>query len=421
MKKTKIVATIGPASETVPVLKSLVKAGVNVCRLNFSHGQHSWHKKTIANIRKVEKDLKKKIAIIADIQGPRVRIANHKELVLRKGDKVYLTDERSPHSRNHKKNIILDWNGFYAFLKTGDVVFVEDGLIQMKVTKREKTGCVAEVTIPGTIKMHKGVNIPSISHHLGFLTNKDLVDLEFILSQDVDGLAVSFVGNSKDLRNLRTIMEHLIEKRERLNGNKGKGKKSVPWIISKVERKKAMKNIDEIVKLSDGIMVARGDLAIEMPQEKVTIYQKDIIKKCLKQKKPVIVATQMMASMVDNIRPTRAEIADVTNAVIDNADAVMLSNETAVGAYPEDVISTMSDIIECVEESEYNDLRLKSHSSFARLLSLAKKSKKKKSVSARSLEEAVEFSFLRQEDVRIIFRTRKAEDKRKAMLLWGVE
>ena len=354
MKKTKIVATIGPACEKQATLKQMVLAGMNVCRLNFSHGDYSWHKMMIKRIRRIEKQTRKKIGIMADIQGPRVRVANRNVVSVKKDETIFLTDGQTWHEGKHKKDLILDWKGFYEFLKRGDRVYIEDGLIQLEITKRMAHGCSAKVLVGGKLKPHKGVNIPSISKHMGFLTEKDLDDLEFILGQDVDFIAVSFVSNKKDLERLRAVMKQLGKSNE-------KKEHQTPWIVSKIERRKALKNINEIIMASDAIMVARGDLAIETPQEKVGVYQKDIIKKCLIAKRPVIVATQMMASMIKNARPTRAEISDVTNAVVDNADAVMLSNESAVGAYPVDAISTMSKIVKSTEDSPYNDVKLKKY------------------------------------------------------------
>ena len=419
MKRTKIVATIGPASQKVGTLKEMVHEGMNVCRLNFSHGDHAWHKMAIARIRKIEKQMKTKIGIMADIQGPRVRIANHKNVTLKKSDKVYLTDNRSPHNHNFKKEIMLDWNGFYEHLKKRDLIFIEDGLIQLQVERRTKTGCVAKVLVEGTVKPHKGVNIPAISHHLGFLTDKDMVDLDFILSQNVDFIAVSFVATKGDLLNLRRIIDHFIERRA---SGKKKGKQPVsPWVVSKVERKKAMKNIKDIIAHSDALMIARGDLAIETPQQKVAIHQKDIISKCLKAKKPTIVATQMMTSMIENTRPTRAEISDVTNAVIDNADAVMLSNESAMGKQPVEVVKTMTEIIKTAEESPYNDIKLKKYGKFAKLLSPGRKSgKRKKSVHIDSLKTAVDLSSFRQENISISVKSKNKAEDRKGTLVWGV-
>ncbi len=309
MKRTKIVATIGPASEKTSILRELVRAGVDVVRLNFSHGDYSWHKKIIERVRLVEKITRKKIAIMADIQGPRIRTANKKKIKLKSKEKIFLTDLEHSRAHRYKKEILLDWKGFFEHLKTGDLVYIEDGLIQLKVAKKYKDGVAAEVVEAGEVGFHKGVNIPTISHHLGFLTPKDIQDIEFILSQDVDAIAVSFVSNGKDLRNLKEVMSRFINKKNSSNSKEKERKlnkketTNFPWIISKIERKDAVLNIEDIIKESDGVMVARGDLAIEAPQEKVAIFQKSIIKQCLRLKKPSIVATQMMASMVKMLVP----------------------------------------------------------------------------------------------------------------------
>lgn len=428
MKNTKIVATIGPASEKIEILESMMKAGLNVCRLNFSHGDYIWHEKAIKRIREAAQKSEKRVGIMADIQGPRIRVVNRESIKLEEKDKVFLSDQKSVHSHRYKKEIILDWNDFYTHVKKGDRVFIEDGLIDLEIEKKEKGGCVAKVIVGGTVKTHKGVNIPAISAHLGFLTEKDLKDLDFVLSKEVDFIAASFVGSAQDIINLRNIIENWEEKHHKLARTKvGKiHKRGInldrPWIVAKIERKKAIKNIDQIIKESDAIMVARGDLAIEMQQEKVTIFQKEIIAKCNRAKKPVIVATQMMHSMIENARPTRAEITDITNAVIDQADAVMLSNETATGNYPKKVIETVADIIKEAEHSPYNDVSLKKKNKFARMMFREKRKKdsRKKLVLAENLRECLEYSSLRQEDVKIKLDSSKGEEKRKGVLIWGV-
>lgn len=415
MKKTKIIATLGPSSETQKDLEKMIVAGVNACRLNFSHGNYDWHTKMIGRIRKAEKKLRKKVGIMADIQGPRVRVANHKQVSILEGETIFLTDGQSKHNDSYEKDLILDWKGFFEYLKRGDNIYIEDGLIQLEIVRRISGGCSAKVLVGGKLKPHKGVNIPSISKHLGFLTSKDLEDLKFILSKNVDFIAASFVSTKDDVKNLRIVAEQFLKKENDLSGSS----LEVPWIISKIERRKAIKNIGEIIKVSDGIMIARGDLAIETSQEKVGVYQKDIISQCRKAGKPVIVATQMMASMVSNPRPTRAEISDVTNAIVDNADAVMLSNESAVGKYPIDVIETMSKIIKNAEESPYNDVKLKKSGKLGRLL-FSRKKRKIKIYRAKTVDEARKVSSLRQENVKISLISRKISDKRKGTVIWGV-
>lgn len=434
MKKTKIVATIGPASESVKLLREMIKSGMNVCRLNFSHGGHKWHKNAIRKIRKAARMENKHLAIIADIQGPRIRVSSRTKISLKRGEKVFLSDDSSIHQGRLKKEIDLDWKNFYHFVKEGDRVFIEDGIIDLEIISRNRGGCVAKVLEGGIVKPQKGVNIPSISQYLGFLTNKDIEDLKFILSQEIDYIAVSFVSSKKDIYVLRELMERWKKNKELSIGEKKvKGEKirlsipvkkihdpELPLVISKIERRSAIRNLDEIVKASDALMVARGDLAIEIPQQKIGVVQKDIVKKCLRAKKPVIVATQMMNSMIDLPRPTRAEISDVTNAVVDHADAVMLSGETAGGKYPGKVIKTMAEIIKETEKSPYNDVGLKLMSKYARMIFGARK-KHKKTLGVRNFKEAVALASLRQEEVGIKVVCTGCKDKTRASLVWGVE
>ena len=290
MKKTKIVGTIGPASEKEATLELLFRAGLNVCRLNFSHGEYLWHKNAIARIRRVAERIKKPIAVMADIQGPRIRIANGHNIKVSKGERIFVAGKKYAHLHDRKKEIVLDWNDFHQYLKIGSWIFIEDGLISLKVIKRERLGCLAEVVEAGEIKPHKGVNIPDASSHLGFLTSKDWADLDFVLEQKVDLIAVSFVANGSQIGHLRNIIEQKIkrlEMAERLKkklSSRAKLEKYSPWLVAQIERKEAVKNLDNILEQADGVMVARGDLAIEMPQEKVGILQKEIIQKCLKKK-----------------------------------------------------------------------------------------------------------------------------------------
>lgn len=429
MKKTKIVATIGPASEKELTLELLFRAGVNVCRLNFSHGDWAWHKNTIARIRRVAERIKKPVAVLADIQGPRIRITNSQALKLKKGERIFVAGKKYAHLHDRKKEIVLDWDDFHQYLKIGSFIFIEDGSIALKVIKKERLGCLAEVVEEGEVKPHKGVNIPDASSHLGFLTPKDWSDLDFILSQKVDMIAVSFVANGSQLEHLRKIIDQKIDRQEKIENLKNKNqptKKSrySPWLIAKIERKEAMRNLDGIIANADGIMVARGDLAIEMEQEKVALLQKEIVAKCLKKKKPMIVATQMMFTMEFNARPTRAEISDITNAVVDGADAVMFSGETANGAYPLKVIETAVKIIEVTEKSPFNDQPLKGLGHFVKMIFSARRSKRKgrkKIIEIKKMTELLELSSLRQEDVKMKLTGFSLEEKRKAGLVWGAE
>lgn len=420
MKNTKIVATIGPASMTKVKLKKMAEAGMDVCRLNFSHSDHLWHKKAIENIRAVEKIVGKKIGILADLQGPRIRVFNKKKLETKKNEKILVTDQLGIKRSRRKKNLIFDWEGFWQYVKIGDKIFIEDGLVQLEVIDLLQFGCLVKVIIPGGIKPHKAVNIPNISSQMNFLTDKDLSDLEFALQQRVDMVAASFVGRKKDLHQLRKMIEYFLEYKKPLKINNNKKNNYYPWLISKIERRLAIKNLKDIIKMSDGIMIARGDLAVEMPQEKVALLELDILKKTRRAHKPVIVATQMLASMEYNSRPTRAEIADVTNAVINHADAVMLSGESAMGKYPILTIKAMSDIIEVTEKSVYDNVRLRK-TKLAKLIFGEKNNNKPKIKTAQSLDNLLRYSCLRQENLKLKLSKRKKDDWGRASLIWGVD
>jgi len=431
MRRTKIIATIGPASEKINILSDMMRAGLDVCRLNFSHGDHIWHQNAIKKIRKASKISGKRVGIMADVQGPRIRVANIRNIKVKKDDLILVADEHCQKTYGKKKEITLDWIGFHNFIKKGDRIFVEDGFIELIVIELRKDACIARVIFGGVVKEHKGVNIPRISSHMGFLTEKDHRDLEFVIPLGIDFLAVSFIANRRQLISLRKIIALNLEKTKKLYRSKNIHKKdkknsklAYPWIISKIEKKEAIRNIDGIIEESDVIMVARGDLAIEMPQEDVVITQKMIIEKCIKAKKPVIVATQMMASMEEKARPTRAEISDVTNAVVDGADAIMFSAETTVGVFPVRVIETASKIIKKTEESVFNDRPLKRMGRFTRaILKLRKVSKTSKirPVEVDNLQEALGLATLRQEDFIIKIKTSNKNYKKKSSLIWGVK
>jgi len=350
-KRTKIVATLGPASESREILKKIIEAGVNVVRLNFSHGEHSWHGKIIDIVRELSAELGIPVGIMADLQGPRIRTLVDKDVELKAGEAVIISDvyynSKFQPAADHPqggKIIFFDYPKIINDIEVGNEILIEDGLKKLKVTKKEKEFLEAEVLNGGVIKNHKGINIPDANFHFGAVTVKDEHDLEFVLGKEVDFVALSFVSNAKEIEETR-------EKIKKLLGREI----NIPQIIPKIERKEAIKNIDEIVAASDVVMVARGDLGIELPETEVAVHQKEIIGKCLAVGKPVIVATQMLDSMINNPIPTRAEVSDVTNAVIDHADAVMLSGESASGKYPVETVATMSEIISNTEKSPYDD------------------------------------------------------------------
>lgn len=344
MKKTKIIATIGPASEGKKVLTKMIENGMNVARLNFSHSDFGWHGRVIREIREIGKKMKRPIGIIADLQGPRIRIANSKDQKVKRGEIALVTFAKEKKSAGGKV-IYLDLPEAVKLVKAGDEILIEDGLIKLKVISKDGKFARCEAMNEGVIKPKKGVNIPGISAKLKTLTVRDKEVLDFVLKQGIDFVAMSFVRSATEIEKLKKLIRRKI-----------KGKGGLPQVIAKIERREAVKNFNEILKVSDAIMVARGDLGIEMPQEEVPILQKEMAAKSLRAGKPVIVATQMLDSMIRNPRPTRAEVTDVANAVVDHTDAVMLSGETASGKYPVEAVRTMREIIEKTEESPFDDL-----------------------------------------------------------------
>jgi len=339
LKRTKIVATLGPASSTEEVIKEMYDKGLNVCRLNFSHGDHSIHEENIKRIKAVNEELNANIAILADLQGPKLRVGvmENEGCEIKTGDKITFTNEECIGT---SEKVYMTYKSFAQDVKAGELILIDDGKLAVKV---ESTNGVDEVYAVvehgGILKSKKGVNLPNTQISLPSLTEKDRADLDYILTQDVEWIALSFVRCADDITELRKLIKAA-----------GKDIK----IIAKIEKPEAIDDIDAIVNETDAIMVARGDLGIEVPYQDVPLLQKMMVKKCLKASKPIIVATQMMESMIDGITPSRAEVNDVANAVMDGADAVMLSGETSVGVHPGLVIETMSNIIKKVEE--YDDI-----------------------------------------------------------------
>jgi len=350
--KTKVVATIGPACETYDQLKNLVIAGVNVFRLNFSHGSHEDKKKIIDNIRNINKELNCTIAILGDLQGPKLRVGEieNNSLDVKVGDILTLTNEKCVGTI---EKIYVSYPNLAGDVLVGNTIMIDDGKIELKVLSIEANGDVkVTVSLGGIISSKKGLNLPDTKISLPAMTEKDLEDVQFIMKEELDWVALSFVKRVADIEMLRAI----------LGKHKSKSK-----IIAKIEMPEAIVNLRDIIIASDGIMVARGDLGVELPVEKIPLIQKEIIRKCIHRAKPVIVATQMMESMMDRVKPNRSEITDVANAVIEGADALMLSGETAVGQFPVLVIETMRKIISEVEQYGYNynrseDLKPQPHS-----------------------------------------------------------
>ena len=331
--KTKIVATIGPATSSEEMLEKIILAGVDVCRLNFSHGAYELHQEVIDRVRNINNRLGCNVALLQDLQGPKLRIGKVEgEFHLVEGDHVLVTTEEQMSTKDvlfvSYKRLIQDCN-------PGERILLNDGKVSLVFTEKiNDTTLKAEVIAGGPLSSNKGFNLPDSSLTVPSLTKKDLADLEYGLSQEVDWVALSFVRTADDIVELK-----------RLIAEKGTHTK----VIAKIEKPEAVKNIDEIIKVSDGIMVARGDLGVEVPLQRVPLIQKTIVEKCLIAAKPCIIATQMMETMILDSMPTRAEINDVANAVLDGADALMLSAETSVGKYPLRVIEVMSSIITDIE------------------------------------------------------------------------
>ena len=341
-KRTKIVCTLGPASEKEEVLTKLVENGLNVCRFNFSHGSHEEHKVRLDTAKRVREKLNQPVALLLDTKGPEIRTGSfaEPEVYLEEGNKFTITmkdvigtkDICTVSYKELKKDVV-----------SGDTILIDDGLVGLKVQEVDGEDIVCIVENSGIVKNHKGVNVPGVKINLPAVTPKDESDIEFGIKEGIDYIAASFVRKASDVLAIREILE--------------KNNATDIQIISKIENQEGVDNIDEILKVSDGIMVARGDLGVEIPTEEIPIVQKMMIKKCNELGKPVITATQMLDSMMRNPRPTRAEVTDVANAIYDGTDAIMLSGETAAGKYPVEAVKTMATIAKRTEETlNYNEL-----------------------------------------------------------------
>lgn len=338
IKKTKIVATLGPATSSEEVLEKMIVAGVNVFRINFSHADYDDVAQRIQMIRNVDQKLNTNTAILGDLQGPKLRVGKMEEgAVVHPGDEVvFLTD--TPFVGSAKK-AYMNYQNFPKDVSPGERILLDDGKLIFEVKETNKSNEVKAVVIQGgAFKSNKGVNLPNTNISLPALTEKDIEDAKFMFTQDVDWIALSFVRHSQDLIDLQELMAKHTEVK-------------IP-IIAKIEKPEAIENIDKIIAYCDGLMVARGDLGVEVPAEEVPLIQKRLVLLAKKARIPVIIATQMMETMIDSLTPTRAEVNDVANSVMDGADAVMLSGETSVGKFPVEVIKTMSNILKSVENSE---------------------------------------------------------------------
>lgn len=328
MRRTKIVCTIGPASDSEETLKNLLMAGMNVARLNFSHGTQEEHGRRIAAIRRVAEETGKNVAIMLDTRGPEIRLGYFKEepVHLEEGAQVTLTTDAI---EGDKQRIPVTHKGLPEDVREGDTILIDDGLVELRVLSATKTEINCLVGNGGELTSQKGVNVPGVVISLPAVTQKDIEDIQFGIEQNVNFIAASFVRKPADILSIR----HILEKAG-----------ACIDIIAKIENRRAVSNLDDIIKVSDGIMVARGDLGVEIHPEEVPLVQKEIIEKCNRAGKPVVIATQMLESMIHNPRPTRAEASDVANAIFDGTDAVMLSGETAIGKYPVESVETMARI-----------------------------------------------------------------------------
>tara|TARA_Y100000589_G_scaffold319923_1_gene349113 strand:- start:364 stop:1776 length:1413 start_codon:yes stop_codon:yes gene_type:complete len=335
IRKTKIIATIGPKTSSKEKIKQLIEKGVNVCRLNFSHLSYEDAQKIISNIKATNQELGVHTAILADLQGPKIRVDDfEKPIKLKKGKEIVFC------TKKRKNTIFINYNGFAKDVKPKDKVLLDDGKLRLEVVStNKKDKVVLKVVFGGVLLSRKGVNLPNTAISLPSLTKKDKQDIDFILSQKIEWVGLSFVRKAKDIKDLKKIID---------------SRNSLHKVIAKIEKPEAIKNIDTIIDAADAIMVARGDLGVEVPPQKVPVYQKMIVNKCITKATPVIIATQMLESMTESPTPTRAEVNDVANSVIDGADALMLSGETSTGNHPEKAVDTMRKIIRDIESSEHS-------------------------------------------------------------------
>lgn len=348
-KNTKVVCTLGPSSDSISEITNLIHAGMNVARLNFSHGTYEHHSKIIKNLRKAEKITGRRIAILQDLQGPKIRLGDlpPEGIEIKKGEHLTLTINKIIGNRTAKEILIpIQYKAIVKDAKAKDNLLINDGIIEIKIEKVTKDSLICKVIAGGLLKSKMGVNSSTASISAKPITEKDREDLIFGLKNKVDYVALSFVRHPKDIEELRELIH---------------SHKSNAKIVAKVERHEAVKNLEEIIKISDAVMVARGDLGIDLPPEQVPLVQKRMIALANKHAKPVITATQVLQSMVENPMATRAEISDAANAVFDSTDAIMLSNESAVGKYPFKACATLSRVAETVEKEMQRHPELLDH------------------------------------------------------------
>lgn len=331
------------------MLEKMIVAGMRVARLNFSHGDYASHARLIKHIRQAARNMGVEIAILQDLQGPRIRVGDVPKdgISLSKGTRIALVGQnRHKVAVSGMLTIPIQYENLYRDVKAGTIILIEDGTIQLKVLSVRSQVIYCKTIVAGVVKTHKGINVPGVTLTVDVITDKDKRDVVFGQQHDVDYVALSFVKDAHDIRHLKDLIKR----------SQKKGTTVATKVIAKIERREALVNLDEILHAVDGLMVARGDLGLEIPAQEVPLWQKDMVMRCLAQAKPVIVATQMLDSMIRNPQPTRAEVSDVANAVIDHTDAVMLSGESATGKYPLQAVTMMSNIAKVTEASEYDGM-----------------------------------------------------------------
>ncbi|AEV67765.1 pyruvate kinase [Acetivibrio clariflavus] len=336
MRKTKIICTLGPAVDNEDILRKLMLKGMDIARLNFSHGTHEEHKIRVDRLKKIREELNLPVALLLDTRGPEIRLGNFEkgEVVLKEGERFVLVNDDI---LGDETKCSVSYKELYKDVKKGNRILINDGLVELEVINIKDKDIICEVLNGGTIGNHKGVNVPGVKVNLPSLTEKDIEDIRFGVENDFDFIAASFIRKASDVKDIKKVLEEFSG--EDIN------------VIAKIENREAIENVDEIIKVADGIMVARGDLGVEIPVEEVPVVQKMLIEKCYKTGKPVITATQMLDSMIRNPRPTRAEASDIANAIYDGTSAIMLSGETAVGKYPIETLETMAKIARKAEAS----------------------------------------------------------------------
>ncbi len=408
MRKTKIVVTLGPATDSLKMIEKLIKKGVNVFRLNFSHATHEYHQEVAKRIRKASQNVNKEVAILQDIAGPKIRISHLKKPIeLKIGDILTLTKDKIDED---KKIVSLSYPIIIDSLKVGEPVYFSDGTIRAKVVEKNADEVKCEIIVAQTLQSKKGMNLPKSKLAIKSITQKDKEDLAFGAKIGVDIVALSFVSNKEDIQDAKDILEQH-------NSN--------PLIFAKIEKKEAIENIKSILKAADGIMVARGDLGVELGLKKVPLIQKKIIAQALKMGKPTITATQMLTSMINSHYPTRAEISDVANAVLDGSDAVMLSDETTIGKYPLSAVEVLNETIIETEKAYpyYQDTdHVSSDDSIAAAVTTLAKNIKPDALIAftRAGRSAMSMAKFRPR-AKILVSSYDLRTLRKLQVVWGIE